>query len=56
MHILEYVPLPIGEVIKTESDTSLLEEWINFKPKMDIENGVMYFIEWFNSILKIKLI
>ena len=50
--ILEYVPLPIGEVIKTESDTSLLEEWINFKPKIDIENGVMYFIKWFNSYFK----
>ena len=50
--ILEYVPLPIGEVIKTESDTSLLEEWVNFKPMIDIENGVMNFIEWFNSYYK----
>ena len=52
MFFLEYVPLPIGEVIKTESDTSLLEEWINFKPKMDIETGVMYFIKWFSSYFK----
>ena len=36
-----------GDVEATYADTSDLEEWINFKPKTSIEEGIAKFIQWY---------
>ena len=36
-----------GDVEKTFSDTTLLNSWINYQPKIGIEEGVNIFVKWF---------
>ena len=31
----------------TESDNSLLKEWIDFQPKTSVNEGVKKFVEWY---------
>ena len=42
-------PLPKGDVVATSADTSALYKWVNFKPEINIEEGIEKFIKWFNS-------
>ena len=36
-----------GDVEKTYAETNLLKKWINFEPKVDINEGVKKFVNWF---------
>ena len=38
-----------GDVQSTFASTNLLEEWINFKPKTSINDGIKKFIDWYLS-------
>ena len=40
-------PMQPGDIQKTHSDTSLIYDWINFKPSTDIKNGVKNFVSWY---------
>lgn len=51
---VELLPPQIGDVIKTHASTAKLEKYINFSPKIDIENGIFEFIEWYKSYYKIS--
>ena len=44
---MKLVPLPEGDVISTQADTSALESWIGFKPSTSIEEGVEKFLSWY---------
>ena len=43
------VPMQLGDVPATESDSSELESWINFKPNTPIKYGVKKFIKWYKD-------
>ena len=43
------VPMQLGDVPATESDSTELESWINFKPNTSIKFGVKKFIEWYKD-------
>tara|TARA_B100001248_G_scaffold252686_1_gene229129 strand:+ start:296 stop:1318 length:1023 start_codon:yes stop_codon:yes gene_type:complete len=43
------VPMQLGDVPATESDSTKLESWINFKPNTSIKYGVKKFIEWYKD-------
>ena len=45
--ICEYLPLQPGDVIKTWADTASLEEAINYRPKIPLEEGIKKFVDWF---------
>ena len=45
--IKKFEPIQPGDVEKTFSDTHLLEEWIGYKPKISVEEGVRRFASWF---------
>ena len=45
--IREFLPIQPGDVEVTFADTKKLEEWINFKPQISIEEGVEKFINWY---------
>ena len=45
--IKKFEPIQPGDVEKTLSDTHLLEEWIGYKPKISVEEGVRRFASWF---------
>ena len=47
--IKEFLPIQDGEVKKTAADTNLLENWVGFKPKIDIKEGVSKFVKWYKS-------
>ncbi len=49
----QFLPMQLGDVPETESDTSLLEAWIGFKPNTPIKNGVKQFITWYRDFYKI---
>jgi len=41
------LPIQPGDVPATSADTSSLEEWINFKPRTSIKEGVSKFVQWY---------
>ena len=49
----DFLPMQPGDVPATESDSSILEEWIKFKPNTSIKDGVKKFIEWYKKFYEI---
>lgn len=47
--IKEIKPMQPGDVVATSSDTSKLEDWVQFKPKTPIDVGVNKFINWYKK-------
>ena len=45
--IKELLPMQKGDVAQTFADTQNLRKWINYKPKIDIEEGLDKFVEWY---------
>ncbi len=46
---INFLPMQLGDVKATHSDTSLLEQWIDYKPKTLIHDGVKKFINWYRD-------
>ena len=44
-----YLPLQKGDVLKTCADIEKLNQINGFKPEIDLEEGIKYFIEWFRG-------
>ena len=44
-----FLPLQAGDVEATWADTTLLNEWIDFVPRISIEEGIHQFANWFKS-------
>ena len=49
----EFLPMQPGDVEATSAETSSLEEFINFKPKTSVKDGVKNFINWYRKYYKI---
>ena len=45
--IKHFEPIQDGDAQETFASTKKLEEWINFKPKVSIEEGVNKFTKWY---------
>ncbi len=45
--IKEFLPMQKGDVVETFADTQNLIKWINYKPQIDIEEGLDKFVEWY---------
>tara|TARA_Y100000991_G_C21966523_1_gene347129 strand:- start:1434 stop:2471 length:1038 start_codon:yes stop_codon:yes gene_type:complete len=52
LSIKEFVEMQPGDVKETESDSSSLYNWIDFKPSISIEEGIPLFVKWFKSYYK----
>ena len=39
--------IPPGDVVATAADTNLLKNWVGFRPKTSIEDGVKKFASWY---------
>ncbi len=52
--ILDFYPRQPGDVIKTGADTSLIEDWINYKPTTSLEKGIKLFTSWYKNYDAIK--
>jgi UDP-glucuronate 4-epimerase len=42
-----FMDIQAGDVLATHADVKKLEEYVNFKPKTSVEEGVMSFAEWY---------
>ena len=45
--IKKFKPMQKGDVLETFADTNQLNEWIGYKPKTSIEEGVKKFADWY---------
>ena len=45
----EFLPMQPGDVYQTNADTSLLEKEIGYKPHTTLHDGIVRFVEWYNS-------
>ena len=50
MLILDFLPMQLGDVKETMSDSSKLESWINFRPETEIKTGIKDFVNWFKKL------
>lgn len=51
--IINFMPIQPGEVVKSEADNSDLYETFNFKPRVNVEEGVHNFVKWYREYYKI---
>ena len=49
----EFLPIQPGDVPQTSAETRLLENWINFKPQTNFEEGISNFIDWYRDFYNI---
>ena len=47
-----FLPMQPGDVKSTLADTSLLENWINYKPSTKIKDGIKEFVNWYKFFYK----
>ena len=47
--IKEFYPIQPGDVVNTFADSSSLQNWINFSPKIKLEKGLAEFAKWFKN-------
>ena len=52
---INFLPMQMGDVKETYANTLELENWINYKPKTLIKNGVSQFINWYLKFYKISI-
>ena len=46
---IRFLPMQLGDVKATYADTASLEEWVGFKPKTSIKDGIGKFVEWYKK-------
>ena len=51
---MNLLPMQLGDVDKTYSDTSKLESDYNYKPDTSINEGIENFINWYVNYYNIK--
>ena len=50
--IKNLMPIQPGDVASTAANTTLLENWVDFKPSTTIEDGINKFVNWFRGYYK----
>jgi len=51
--IRELRPMQPGDVVATAADTKRLEDWVGFRPKTSIEDGISLFTRWYKDFYKV---
>ena len=44
-----FLPMELGDLVSSSSDTSLIEAFIKFKQKTSIKKGIRNFIKWYGE-------
>ena len=47
-----YLEMQPGDVVETFANTQQLEDWIDFRPSINLEEGVQDFANWFKNYFK----
>jgi len=48
-----YMPMQVGDVPATASDTQALIDWVGFKPNTPLSEGVENFVNWYKSYYRL---
>lgn len=43
----KYLPAPAGDVLTTAADMEALQDWVDFIPQTNIQNGIEAFVDWY---------
>ena len=46
---INFLPKQLGDVVKSEADSSSLEQFISFRPTTTIKHGIRQFINWYQD-------
>ena len=49
-----FLPMQPGDVQSTLANTSLLEDWINYRPSTKIKDGIKEFVNWYKNFYDIR--
>lgn len=52
--IINYLPMQPGDVYMTNSDTTLLENEVGYKPRIELEEGIGLFVDWYKHFFNLK--
>ena len=50
----EFLDMQPGDVASTSADTALLENWVGFKPRTSVKDGIKKFIDWYKDFYNFK--
>jgi UDP-glucuronate 4-epimerase len=50
----EFLPMQIGDIERTESNTTRLEQWVGFKPNTPLSVGINKFVNWYRHYYQIR--
>ena len=50
---MEMLPMQPGDVPATSADVRRLEEWVQFRPQTNVEDGIARFIGWYREYYKV---
>ena len=53
--IINMMPLQPGDVIETSADIELINKWVDFVPKTNVEEGIAKFVNWYIDYHKVKI-
>ena len=51
--IVEFLPMQDGDVQATEADVTQLENQFDYRPSVNVADGVANFVAWYKSYYKI---
>ena len=51
--ICNFMDLQPGDVQNTFADTSLLKDWIDYRPTTKVEDGIKSFVKWYRNYYKV---
>ncbi len=49
---IKNLPLQLGDVVKTHASTYNAKKYLNYEPRVSIEEGIRQFIDWFRNYYK----
>lgn len=52
--IINFMPLQLGDVVSTASNTQMLNDWVDFAPNTSIEEGIDSFVNWYKFFYKLN--
>ena len=48
------LPIQKGDIVKTSADISITKKELGYNPKVNVEEGIKNFVEWYKIYYKIK--
>ena len=51
--VKEFLPMQLGDVLATSSDTRELEAWVGFQPSTSVTDGVVSFVNWYRGFYNV---